>query len=622
MTAITTKVRALGLATALLAALPLAAQDWTFAITGAWVEQSSDGSDGSFRTQLNLDEGFLLEDLHLAYDGGDEKPREFDFSAWGLGSAEPSQGAKLAWKPAGDWKVEVDYWRTESFFQLAETELGLRQDDWRVTRLGSKITWSGWKPAKLSLGLRRVDRSGLITQPFLELNEVYLLGADLDETREEATLRLETRTLPVKLIFEQSFGRLERRNNWFPASTVSLDGDDPDILLDAANERRETRDLPVSRLAATWAGDRVEVTGAFLYSPADLDIVGESSTTFGIDGGRVGRIEFADDLLGSGSFDAAVGHLGVGIRLAPRWTLRLRGEYRDRAQDVTLLGGRILRLSNDQGEIGDIVDPFDEDNFFDTTDTETRVEVEHERDNWTVWAGFFDAAREVDYRRRSDEGPVGVERDSEGFLAGVAVHLGRRLKASLEYEHGTFERFVFRIDPETVDRLTAKLKTQLPKGWQANLRARFEEADNPVSVSSLDRSSDTFGVGLYKSSEDGKRDVGFDFDLIDLTAETGIVFPGGAPGLSRYDLSLVSVAAHGRAEHGKLKLSASLQWLEDDGDTWPLASWNAKARIAFATTDSTEIAVFGQRWSYDEDLGQNDDFEVTRYGVAFAWRYE
>lgn len=615
----------LGLAALLLTAAAAAGQGWNVALTAAWVAQTEDGSTASFRSQLNLDEGFLLEALELSHRS--DNGSELKLRGWGFGNAEPSQGAELTWKAAHDWRFKLDYRRTESFFQLAETDLVLRHDDWQITRWHAEATWDGWKPARLSLGLRYVQRDGRITQPFREFRTLYLLGADLDETRQEATLRLETRTLPVKLIFEQSFGQLKRRNDWFAAEPLNLEGDsaNTNVFLDAGNDRREDRDVPISRLSAAWGNDRVEVTGAFLWSPAELDVTGETSTTFGIGGGEIGRVAFVDDLLGQASFDTVAGHLNVAVRLAPQWTLRLRGDHRDRSQDATLLGAQILRLSNDQGDFAEIPQALDERTLFDVTDTSTRVEIEHRRDRWSVWAGVFDASRDVDYRRTTDAPQVAVERDTAGLVLGVGVHLGRRLKASVEYEQDSFERYVFRTDPENVDRLTAMLRASLAHGLQLRLRGRFENADNPATadpatVSGLDRSSDAFGLGVGWTAENGKSDCGVDVDWVDLTTETGLVFADGSLGLSRYDLSLVTYAAYGRAEYGRLRVSGSAQWLEDDGDTWPLESWNARLRLGFATTDTTEVALFGQVWSYDESLAAGDDFEVTRYGVAFSWR--
>ena len=624
--------RTLGLALALtgVVGLPLIAQEWTVDLTAAAVGQDVSGSDDSFRSQLNLDEGFHLEELRLEFEGGGDSGRVFTLEAWGFGDAEPARGAQLGWRPASDWQLDFGFRRSESIFALAETELGLRRDDWHITRVEGRVTWDGWDPARLSLGVGWVERGGQVTQPFRELDELYLLGVDLDESRQETWFRLETRDLPVDLTFEQSFAQLERENGYFAAAERNLDGDDPDILVDAANEREEERDIPVSRLTAVWGSERVELAGAFLWSDADLDVLGASGTFFGLQEGRVGTAGFVDDLVGAASFDAFAAQVRVGIRLAAGWTLRLDADRRDRSQDANLLGDRILRLTNARGESFDIPQAIDESTFFDVDDAELRAELEYDAGDWSVWFGGFDASREVGYRLVSDGAPFDVERTSDGWSVGAAWdgelgESGRGLEVSAELEQGTFEEFVFRTDPEDVDRLTLKLAAELARGWKLRLRGRFEEADNPPEVSSLDRSSDAWGAGLFWLSDDGESDFGIDLDWLDLRSETALFFIDESlrltsPDFSLYDLSIQTLSVHGRTVLGAVTLAGSAVLIEDDGATWPLESWSGRLRVGYATSEHTEVSVFGQVFSYDEDLATSDDFDVTRYGVAFSWR--
>ena len=603
------------------AATPATAQGWSVTLAGAFVGQDSDGSDGSFRSQFNLDEGFLLEDLTLRRDG--DNGRRFLFEARGFGSAEPSQLARLDWRFDDDWRFELDYRRSESFFFLAESDLSVRFDDWAITRFDGDLTYDGWAPAKLTLSLGYTERSGFLFQPFFELNSRNQLGIDFDETREEIAFRLETRTLPVTLTFEQSLATHERDNRYFPGGSTELDADDPDRFSDAQNLREEERDLPVSRLTAVYANDRVEVAGLILWSPMELDVLGPSSTTFAIDGGRVGTAEFIRDVAGTASFDAFVGELRLGIRLAPNLTLRLEGGQRDRAQDANVLGNRIIRLTNPLGGVVDLPQALDESTFFDVVDTEAGVELEYRHGDVTIWGGLTDASREVDYRLDSANPDFGVERDTETVRLGAAWERGRRFRASVEYEQGDFEDFVFRTDPETVDRLSIKIRNRFANGFELRLRGRLEDADNPTNVADLDRSTDALGLGLYWSTEDGAKDFGFDVDQITLESETALILPDGSPSLSLYDLDATTLTLHGRTALGEsLTLSGSATWLDDTGDTWPLEAYNARARLAYATSAKTEVAIFGQLYSYDEDRGTDDDFDVTRFGVAFAWRYE
>lgn len=618
---------------AVLGGAPLAGQQWTGFVEVALIGQSesSGSSAGSFRSQHNLDEGFLLDALELRW-ADEETPQDFELRAWGFGDAEPAEGADIRWRFAAPWELDVEYRRNESFFALAESDLGLREDDWEITRFKATVRYDGWRPAKLSLRVGHVERSGKISQPFRQFNDVYLLGVDLDETRQEFGFRIETRTLPVKLTFEQSYAELERDNAWFAASELPVSGLDVNRLVDADNSLDEKREIPVSRLTAAWANDRVAVTGAMLYSPGDLDTSGETSVGIALNGGNVGTAGFATSLLGAASFDAFAGHLGVDVRLADHWTLRLVGDHHDRAQDATLSGSRILRAISPLGDVFEIPQVLDDSTAFDVTDTDVRAELEYDHGRWSAWGGFSDGNREVSYRgggRNGLDAPDGaddgfaVDNDREGVVLGFGLDLSSKVDLTVEYEQNDFEDVVFRVDPKTVDRVSIKLRAALTKTLQLRLRGRFENGDNPVPGAELDRSSESAGIGLFWMPESGKHDVGIDLDTTDVTSETGLLLPGGAPGLSLYDLSLTTWTIHGRSQlSSKLNLSGHAYMIEDSGETWPFDAWSARVRLGVQAIEHAEVAVFGEYWSYDEDFAQGDDFDVTRYGVAFVWRFE
>ncbi len=614
------------LAAACLAALALLwgpgvlAEGWDGTLGLVLWARSTSGSEGSFRSQLNLDEGINLEDLDLRYLGEEEKPARFTLRASGFGGAEPSQRFGLDLELAAPWRFELDYDRRESFFALAEHEEGRRSDDWEIERWRAGVRWDGWKAARLRLDLRRYERSGTIDRPIFGLNELYPLRVDLDESMEEAALSIETRTLPFTLLFEQSLATYERRNGRRPAGAFDLEGDDLDRFAAAEDLRVEERDVPTSRLVATYAHPKVELAASFLYSPAELDGSGPVAESFDILGGLAGRVEFIDDLLTSGSMDTFAGNLRLGVRLASRWTLRLEADHRDTTTDAALLGERIVRVTSPFGDVFDLVGPRDETSLYDVTDDHGRLTVEWAGDGWAVWGGAFTASRDVRWRLAGDDSDFDTTRDSDGTLFGVSWSKGK-VTGSAEYERGTFDRFVFRTDPETVDRLTVRLRAGLGEGWHLRAHGRLEDADNPPAVAGLDRSSDAWGAGLAWDSEDGKSGFGLDLDQADLATRTDLVLPDGRPDVSVYDLSLFSATLHGRTEVGKLRISGSATRLDDSGATWPVESWIARARVGYPVRPKLEVAALGEHYSYDEGLATGDDFDVTRYGIGLTWSF-
>ncbi len=606
-------------ALALLGGPAVLAEGWSGTLGLELWARSTSGSEGSYRSQLNLDEGMNLEELLLRYQGEEEKPTRLTLRASGFGGSEPASSFGLDWELAKPWRLELDYDRRESFFEVAGYEDGLRTDDWEIERWHAGVEWDGWKAARLALELRSTERRGTVDRPLFGLNERYPLRLALDESMTEAALSIETRTLPFTLLFEQSLATYERQNGRRPAAALDLTGDDFDRFAGADEGRIEERDIPTSRLVATYANPRFELAASFLYSPAELDGRGSVAESFDIFGGLAGRVEFIDDVVTSGSMDTFAGDLRLAVRLAPGWTLRLEGDHRDTTTDAALLGERIVRITNPFGDVFDLVGGRDESALYDVTDDHGRLTVEWSGGAWAVWGGAFTASRDVRWRLANDSA-LDTARDSDGTLVGVAWSKGE-LSASAEYESGTFDRFVFRTDPETVDRLTLRIRAGLGKGWHLRARGRFEDADNPASVAGLDRSAKAWGAGLTWDSEDGKAGFGLDLDAADLATRTDLVLPGGGADVSVYDLSLFSTTLHGRGEIGKLRLSGSATRLDDSGATWPVESWIARARVGYPVRPKLEVAALGEYYSYEEGRATADDFDVTRYGIGLKWSF-
>ncbi|MEE8523038.1 MAG: hypothetical protein V3T72_03830 [Thermoanaerobaculia bacterium] len=92
------------------------------------------------------------------------------------------------------------------------------------------------------------------------------------------------------------------------------------------------------------------------------------SEGFAIGGGAFGTVEFIDDLVSSAEMDSLVGNLRLGFRLAPRWTLRFESDYRDTSTDATLLGERLIRVTNPFGNVFEIAGAVDESSLFDVSE--------------------------------------------------------------------------------------------------------------------------------------------------------------------------------------------------------------------------------------------------------------
>jgi len=585
----------------------------------AW--QHTAGSGDSYASQFNLSPGFNLDELSLvsrAQDGGET----LSLTAWGFGGAEPTRRAHLFVRPADRWRIEVDYSRRTSFFGLAETDLSPLRDSWELTRWKGKVTWEAGSAFRLTLAGLRGIRRGTADRAIFALNDLYPLHVGLDETMTEGSFRAESLSLPVHLAFEQSFAKYIREDRFSPNGTDTIFGGNPNQFVGAKTDRQDERKVPTSRLSAAYQRDRLEVTGGFLYSKSDLTATGMKSTLFDIDGGTVGRIEFVDSLLGSATQDTRNGYLRLGLGFGRGWTLRLIGDLRDSSTDGSLLGQRLFRVTNPAGGISEVSEPVDDASQFDVRDTAGRVELEKSFERWAAWIGGFAGSRDVSWRTTQDAARFDVNRRTSGGLAGVTVDLPARLHANVEFEKGSFTKYVFRTDPETVDRLTGRLNSDLGLGIHAGVRWRYERAENPSDVAGLRHHSRAFGFGGSWDSPSGRSNIGVDLDLVDLTTDTGLVLPTGANSVSTYDLSLISVSARVRQVINPVLLELSGTRVEDHGNTWPVDSWNASGRVTVSGPFRTDYSGFVQYYSYHESRGGRDDFRVTRYGLGIRRSFE
>ena len=599
----------------------LAAQEWSGNIGAAYIWQDADGNEDSFRSQIDLQEGFFLEDLNLLYHG-QGAISEFKINAWGFGDANPAEAATLGLEFGAGFSFYFDYDRRASFFNLAGSDLAERQDDWDITRYRGEFVIDAWRPLQISLAYRAVDREGTVRRPLYGLNELYPIGIDLDEAMHEWTLRLVTRTLPVRLEFEQSMASYTRKNRPFATGDPAIGGY-PDELADiTSNVVDEMDSVPTTRFIASYSSKRFEGVASLLWRSADLDVTGGEAETFLIGGGDIGTFNLIDRALGSASQDTFAGALSLGFKLASHWTLRLSGDYRDGSSNSQIAIDRVLRVTSPLGGDNIFRSSYEDDGFFDFTDSSARLTLEYRGNSWALWGGGSLGSREASWRLTDDETTVDGERDSTGYLLGASWSPSKAVDLNLELDRGDFDEYIFRIEPETVDRATLKLRTRLGGGWRLDLHGRYVTSDNPPEVAGLDTKSTPYGIAGSWTSSDGSSSVGLDLEQYSFKTDTGLVLPSGDPGRSIYELDLSTATLYGHTRFGIFGLSGSATYLTDDGDSWPVDAWNGRLRLTLYGASGLEYSALVQYWSYDEVQRDIDDFDVIRYGLAVNWRFE
>ena len=603
------------------AASPLVAQEWSGNIGAAYIWQDADGNEDSFRSQIDLQEGFFLEDLNLLY-RGQGAISEFKIDAWGFGDANPAEAAKLGLEFGAGFSFYFDYDRRASFFNLAGSNLTERTDDWDITRYRGEFVVDAWRPLQISLAYRAIDREGTVKRPLYGLNELYPIGVDLDEAMDEWTLRLVTRTLPVRLELEQSLATYTRKNRPFATGDPAIGGDPDELARITSNIVDEMDSVPTTRFIASFSSKNFEGVASLLWRSADLDVTGGEAVTFLIGGGDIGTFDLIDRALGSASQDTFAGALSLGFKLASRWTLRLSGDYRDGSSNSQIAIDRVLAVTSPLGGDNVFRSSYEDDGFFDFTDSSARLTLEYRGNSWALWGGGSAGSREASWRMTNDEATFDGERDSTGYLLGASWSPSKAVDLNLELDRGDFDEYIFRIEPETVDRATLKLRTKLGGGWRLDLHGRYVKSDNPPEVAGRDTKSTPYGIAGSWTSSDGSSSVGLDLEQYSFKTDTGLVLPNGDLDRSIYELDLSTATLYGHTRFGIFGVSGSATYLTDDGDSFPVDAWNGRLRLTLYGGSGLEYSALVQYWSYDEVQTDLDDFDVLRYGLAVNWRFE
>jgi hypothetical protein len=384
----------------------------------------------------------------------------------------------------------------------------------------------------------------------------------------------------------------------------------------------EMDSVPTTRVIASYSSKAFEGVVSLLWRSADLDVSGPENQTYLIGGGAIGTWEMIDRALGSAQQDTFTGAISLGFKLASRWTLRLSGDYRDGSSNSQIATDQISRITSPLGSNITWRSSYDDNGFFDFTDSRARLTLEYRADKWALWAGGSAGSREANWRLSDESQTYDNERESTGFLVGGSWNPSKAVNLTVEFDRGDFDEYIVRIDPETVNRATFKLKTKLGKGWQLNLHGRHVQSDNSDDVAALDTESTPYGVAVSWTSSSGKSNVGLDLEQYSLETSTSLLLPDGTAGTSIYDLNLSTATLYGHTRSEVFGVSGSITYLEDTGGSWPLESWTGRLRVTLYGGGDFEYSALAQYWSYDEMLIDLDDYDVIRYGLAVNWRFE
>jgi hypothetical protein len=599
--------------------VPLYAQ-WTGEIGAGYVWQTYAGNQNVFISQYGLRPGWVLDNFELAYAPKTGGPQTFGIEASGFGGALPDQHAFMFFNAGGGWRFTLGYDRQYSFFNVPVGSFNHQNDQWAIQRWKGSAVWDGWSAARLTLNLRYTDRTGYSYRPFFGMATQYAMQDNYDQTMKEAAFRIETKTLPVYISFEQAYARYERNDQWTPASPYPLYGQTQNWLVGLQTPRQDTTNVPSSRLILAYRNDWVDVAGSFLYTKADMDSTGYRTSTFAIQQGTVGQAQYIDSLLGSASQDTRAANVDAAFQLGSGWSITLAGDYKNATQDANLYGTNavVTKYASFSQQVLD-------NTFFDVKDSVGRIEVMKKGSGWAAWGGYQALTRDISYGNSYVD--PNVKRTGDGWFVGGSWSKTPALVMDAEYQHGTFDQYAFRTDPDLAQSFVFHLNSRLGGGWQIGARARWVQATNPADLSNLRRQAQSAGITAAWSNQAGTAGFGFTADSLSIKARTNTYLPvqneARVPWVSIYNTDVLSIGTNGHLKVGHWYFDADLAYLRNSGETQPVTAWNGGLKAAVDIFKGGQLILFGQYRSYVEEMNilSMENYYVRRYGVSLRWRF-
>jgi hypothetical protein len=345
---------------------------------------------------------------------------------------------------------------------------------------------------------------------------------------------------------------------------------------------------------------------------------------FDLQKGSLGQAQYIDSLIGSASQDTRAANVDVALKIGAGWSLSLAGDYRDATQDANLFGTNSIRFGQPGGNWNVISQQLADQSFFDVKDTSGRLEIMKRGNGWSGWGGYQALSRNVSYGNLSVD--PSVKRTGDGWFVGGSWSRTPALQVDAEYQHGTFEQYVFRTDPDLAQRFTFHLNSRLNGGWQIGARVRWEQTTNPADISNLRRQTQGAGVTASWANKAGTAGLGFTADSLSVKARTNTLLPYGTvrvPWVSVYEIDVLAIGANGHFQIGKVYFDADLAYLRNSSDNQPVTGWTGGVKAAVDVFKGGQVILFGQYRSYVQewDALSLDNYYVRRYGVSLRWRF-
>jgi hypothetical protein len=309
-----------------------------------------DGAKQKYREDYNLRSGLRLFDFDV--NGAARAPESTRLDRFHLEvetpGDEPASHFRLTAADRELYDFRADFTRSKYVYSVPElfehaVAGDLRVDDlhdWSFIRTNGAVDLTVRAPnlPTLLFGYRLYERHGDATSTVrIPAGDTFLAGAPVDSVTHVGHLGTEFTTLGTNFFLQEEYRRVERGHDLGPVRTpLGVDSADASHLSEFESRQDEHLDIPSTTVRVRRPiGDRVELTGDYFYSHADLG--------FDLARRRVGTSDvpafsgvYTAGGGGGATLDTHVADAGASLRLTDHVRLAATYRFNERSQDGTL----------------------------------------------------------------------------------------------------------------------------------------------------------------------------------------------------------------------------------------------------------------------------------------------
>jgi hypothetical protein len=328
-----------------------------------------DGSKPKYREDYNLRSGLRLFDFDVS--AAAKAPDETRLDRFHLEvetpGDEPVSHFRLTAADRSLYDFRADFTRSKYFYavpRLFEQAVAgdVRLDDlhdFNLTRTNGTVDLTVRAPhlPTLLFGYRLYESHGDATSTVsIPAGDTFLVRAPVDTVTHVGRVGTEFRALSTDFFLQQEYRRVNRRHDLGPPlAPGGLDPTDASTLSFFEGKQDEHLDIPATTVRLRRAfGERVELTGAYFYSHADLG--------FDLDRRRVGTSDVAGLPTttvarggGGAALDTQVADLGGSVQVLERVRVDVAYRFNERSQngnlDETSTAGALAAATGDHVRI-------------------------------------------------------------------------------------------------------------------------------------------------------------------------------------------------------------------------------------------------------------------------------